>query len=115
MARSGKVKQLVAEVARLSPEEQLEFEREWDLLQLRRLLGRAWDEEAAEATARFRLPPDRERRLRELLRLRDERPLTAAEEEELDALLADLDRRTEQAARALEGLARARRGGRNGS
>lgn len=114
MARSAKVKQLVAEVARLSPEERIEFEREWDALQLRHLLGRAWDEEAAEAAARFRLPPDRERRLRELLRLQEEGRLTVAEEEELDALLAELDRRTQDAAQALQELAQARRGSRNG-
>jgi len=105
---SAKVKELVAEVARLSPDEQVEFEREWDALQIRRLLGRAWDEEAADVAARFRLPAARERRLRELLDLQGEERLTAAEEAELDALLEELDRRTQEAAQALQELARRR-------
>lgn len=115
MGRSAKVKRLVTELARLSPEEQIEFEREWDALQLRRLLGRTWDEEAAEIVARFRLPPAEERRLRELLSLQEEGRLTAAAERELDALLAELDRRIQETAQALEGLARRRRGDRNGN
>jgi len=110
MVLSFKVQKLVSELDRLSPEELLEFEREWEGLRLRKLLGPGWDEEAAEVAARFRLPPAQELRLRALLEAQEEGRLTPPEEEELDSLLEELDRRTQEAARALGELAR-RRGG----
>jgi hypothetical protein len=107
---TSRVKELITEVARLRPEELVEFEREWDLLRLRSLLGQAWDEEAAEIAAHFRLPPARQQRLHELLEAQAQAAgrLSPQEEEELDALLQELDRRALEAAQALQELAERR-------
>lgn len=104
---TSRVKELITKVAHLQAEELVEFEQEWDLLRLRSLLGRAWDEEAAEIAARFRLPPARQQRLHELLEAQTQGAgrLSPQEEEELDTLLQELDRRTSEAAQALQELA----------
>jgi predicted DNA-binding protein len=107
---TSKVKELITEVAHLRPEELVEFEREWDLLRLRSLLGGALDEEAAEIAARFRLPPERQQRLQELLEAQAQGAgrLSPQEEEELDNLLQELDRQTAATAQALQELAERR-------
>jgi len=106
MARGdSNVKQLIAEVAKLSAEELAEFELEWEALRLGQVQGLERDEEAAAIVARYRLPTKQQQRVRELLQANQEGQLTRAEEEELDTLLEEIDRRNLAAAQALMELA----------
>jgi hypothetical protein len=103
------VKQLIAEVAKLSPEELAEFELEWEALRLKQIQGLERDEEAASIVAHYRLPPKQQQKVKELLQANQEGQLTRSEEEELDALLEEIDRRNIAAAQALMELAKKRR------
>lgn len=106
--RNSNVKQLIAEVAKLNPEELAEFELEWEALRLGQVQCLEQDEEAAAIVARYRLSAEQQQRVRELLQVNQEGQLTRVEEEELDALLEEIDRRNLLAAQALMELAERR-------
>lgn len=112
--KDSNVKQLIAEVAKLSPGELAEFELEWEALRLGQIQGLGRDEEAAAIVARYRLSAKQQQRIRELLQANQEGQLTSAEEEELDALLEEVDRRNLAAAQALMELAE-KRGSKSGT
>ena len=97
---------LLAAVSQLDEAELVEFEIRFEQLWLAR--SGVGDEEAAQIAAARRLSPQQQARLRALLEKNREKGITAAEAEELDTYIAEIDQALEKTADDLLKLARDR-------
>ena len=84
------VEELLDAVAKLSPAEQVRFERGFKALRQRMA---SLKEKVARCAESYQLPPKQQERLRELLDKNKEGLIVPEEEKELDVLLDELDRR----------------------
>jgi len=84
------VEGLLDAVSKLSPAEQVRFERGLKALLQRRV---SLKEKVARCAESYKFPPKQQKRLEELLEKNKEELIRPEEEKELDALLEELDRR----------------------
>jgi hypothetical protein len=96
------VEAILDAVAKLSPVEYAKFERGFLALRQRKL---SIKEKVARLAKSYQFLPEQQERLRELLDKNKERVIQPEEEQELDALLEELDRRKLQLADEIQKLA----------